>query len=112
MRESKTQPARPELKALVAEAAKSLAKLDADRLEELALSCEALHCEGSGDEQQLTLREVRGAKRDMALLAKVLEATRTNVAVMSRLRELRTSRMEYSVGQEPKNATEDSHGLN
>ena len=33
----------PELKALVVEASLALARLDADRLEELALSCQALN---------------------------------------------------------------------
>ncbi len=112
MREAKMQPVRPELKMLVAEAAWSLAKLDAERLEELALSCRALNREGTSGNQQLTAREVREAKRDMAVLAKVLEATRTNVIVMNRLRELHAGRMEYSVVQESKTgATEVVDGV-
>jgi hypothetical protein len=36
---------RPKLKELVVEASRALARLDADRLEELALSCQALNRE-------------------------------------------------------------------
>lgn len=36
---------RPELKALVAEASRALAQMDAERLKELALSCQALNRE-------------------------------------------------------------------
>ena len=105
-----TQPVRPELKMLVAEAAQSLAKLDAERLEELALFCQALNAL-PGD-QHLTLHEAYEAKQDFAVLAKVLEATRTNIAVMSRLRELHASRSEYSVGLESAmSATEVGNGL-
>ena len=103
---------RPELKTLLAEAAQSLAKLDAERLEELALSCQALNRDGGSDEQELTIQEMREAKQDMTVLAKVLKATRTNAAVMTRLRELHARRMEYSVGHELKaGQTEVSNGL-
>ena len=42
MRDSEARPANPELKELVVEASHALARLDAARLEELALSCQAL----------------------------------------------------------------------
>ena len=64
----------------------------------------------SGD-QPFSAREVRAAKQDMAVLAKVLEATRTNVAVMDRLRQLHASRTEYVVVQGlPVEAAEVSDG--
>jgi hypothetical protein len=112
MREATAIQVRPELKMLVAEAARSLAKLDADRLEELALSCEALKRNGGEGKQQFTIGDVRDAKQDMAALAKVLEATRANVAVMSRLRELHSRRTEYLIAHESKpSATEVCDGL-
>jgi histidine ammonia-lyase len=113
MREAKiTQPVYSELKTLVAEAARSLAKLDAERLEELALSCEALNRDGFRGKHQPTLIEVREARQEMALLAKVLEATRTNVAVMNRLRELHARRAEYFVDHQVRtSATEVLDGL-
>jgi hypothetical protein len=47
----------------------------------------------------------------MAVLAKLLEATRTNVAVMDRLRQLHASRTEYVIVQDsPINAAEVSDG--
>jgi len=102
MREKNAIEVRPKLKTLLAEAAWSLAKLDAERLEELTLSCQALNRDVDSDTRRLTDPEVREVKREMAVFAEVLEATRTNVAVMSRLRELRGKRVEYSVGRQSK----------
>jgi hypothetical protein len=86
------------LKELIMEASQSLARLDADRLEELALSCQALNRDlppvGSGDRIDLA-SQVREAAGEMAVFARVLEATRANLNVMNRLRELRAGRLEY-----------------
>ena len=89
---------RPELKALVAEASQALALLDAGRLEELALSCQALNREltpAGADERAQLAREACDAVGEMAVLARVLEATRANIRVMQRLRELRMGQIEY-----------------
>ena len=102
MREENAFEVRPKLKSLLAEATGVLAKLDAERLEELALSCQALNRDKDSAGQLLNEPEVREVKREMAVFAEVLEATRTNVAVMSRLRELRGNRVEYSAGQQSK----------
>jgi len=111
MREAGTQRVRRELKVLVAEAAKSLERLEADRLEELALSCQALSRDLTPGDQPFSACEVHAAKQDMAVLAKLLEVTRTNVAVMDRLRQLHAGRAEYGVGQGlPVNAAEVSDG--
>ena len=87
-----------ELKELVAEACRALAHLDADRLEELAWSCETLNRDlpwlSANGERELT-REVREAATGMAVLARVLEATRANLSIMNRLRELRLRRAGY-----------------
>lgn len=95
-------PPRPQLKELVVEASQALARLDAGRLEELALSCQALNREiataGGSDRARLTF-EARDAAADMAVFGRVLEVTRANLQVMNRLRELRQGRIEYSVAQ-------------
>jgi hypothetical protein len=100
--------AEPVLKELVREASRSLACLDAERLEELALSCQALNrdlhrdreCDGGGGgkRHEVPESEAREALRDLAVFARVLEATRANILVMERLRELRAGRLEYGIG--------------
>ncbi len=90
---------RPKLKELVVEASQALARLDAERLEELALSCQALNrdlAEADRDARAALAVESREAVGDMAVFARVLEATRANLNVMNRLRELREGRLEYA----------------
>jgi len=86
----------------VVEASRALACLDAARLEELALSCQALtrarSSEDTGEREHLA-RQAREAKADMAVFARVLEATRSNLNVMKRLRDLRAGRLEYTERQ-------------
>ena len=95
-------PANPELKELAVEASRALARLDSTRLEELALSCQALtrarNTEDIG-ERTLLVQQAREAQADMAVFARVLEATRANLSVMKRLRELRTGQLEYTERQ-------------
>jgi hypothetical protein len=102
MQELEARPANPELKELVVEASRALARLDATRLEELALSCQALtrtRIPEDAGERELLARQAREAEADMAVFARVLEATRANLNVMNRLRELRAGRLEYSERQ-------------
>jgi hypothetical protein len=76
--------------------------LDAARLEELALSCQVLNrdiAELSPAERAGLSRDAQDAVGDMALFARVLEVTRSNLTVMNRLRELREGRAEYSEAQ-------------
>ena len=87
----------PELKELVKEASRALACLDVGRLEELALSCQALNRELTPS--SALNRESREAARDLAVFGRVLEATRANLQVMNRLRELRACRLEYREGE-------------
>jgi hypothetical protein len=97
----------PKLKKLVVEASQALARLDADRLEELALSCQVLNRDLQGGARALVdedarkdwARESREAAGDMAVFARVLEATRANLNVMNRLRKLRASELEYRAGR-------------
>ena len=102
-----------QLKELVVEASRALACLDADRLEELALSCQALNRDlapSSKEERAQLARQAREAAGDMATFARVLEVTRANLHVMNRLRELRADRLEY--GQAAWTRTESRHGDN
>jgi hypothetical protein len=92
----------PELKEVVAEASRALALLDACRLEELALSCQALNgaLPSASAAENIDLRRQAGeAQAEMAVFGRVLEATRANLNVMNRLRELRMGRLEYSERQ-------------
>ena len=95
----------PKLKELVVEASQALARLDADRLEELALSCQVLNRDLPGcnqaklDQRKRLAIESREATGDMAVFARVLEATRANLNVMNRLRKLRASELEYRAGR-------------
>ncbi len=116
---------RPALKEIVSEAARALAQLDADRLEELALSCRAFNRELTRDpareetgdsppvpnrdrnsgslpikesERARLAAEARAARHDMATFARILEATRANVQVIESLRALRSGRLEYTAG--------------
>lgn len=92
----------PKLKELVVEASRALSRLDADRLEELALSCQALNralVQEDADVRAALAAEAKDATGDMAVFARVLEATRANLSVMSRLSELRAGRLEYREGR-------------
>jgi hypothetical protein len=106
----------PQLKELVVEASRALARLDADRLEELALSCQALNRELpplSQDRRLELARQSREVDGDMATFARVLDATRSNLSVMNRLRELRFGRLEYGAKIAQIADTRDSgHGDN
>jgi hypothetical protein len=93
----------PELRELVTEATRALARLDVARLEELALSCQALTRNPppqTAEEREEFGRQARAARGEMAVFARVLEATRSNLKVMERLRELRVGKAAYSEGSE------------
>jgi hypothetical protein len=100
--EMRERGGQPKLKNLVVEASRALARLDADRLEELALCCQALNRDLPTRDQSACAAlaiEAREAAGDMAVFARVLEATRANLNVLNRLRELRMGRLEYSAGR-------------
>lgn len=98
---------RPALKALVGEATQALALMDQPHLDELADACRALNrYAGPGYLQSLTVEErarlaeeARQALDEMAVFARVIEATRANLKVMHRLRELRMKPIVYSERQ-------------
>lgn len=89
--------ARPTIKEIVAEASRALAHLNACRLQELALSCQALNRDWAETDRAELAVESREAVSDMVVFARVLEATRANLNVMNRLRELREGRSEYGL---------------
>jgi hypothetical protein len=89
----------PELKQVVAEASRALAQLDAARLEELALSCQALNREladSSAEDRVQFALQAREATEGMAVFARVLDVTRANLNVIHRLQDLREGKLEYA----------------
>jgi hypothetical protein len=110
---------KPELKQVVAEASRALAQLDAARLEELALSCQALNRElaDSGAEDRIQFaQQAREAAKEMAVFARVLNVTRANLNVIQRLLDLRSGRLEYAerpaATNVPWGSPESRHGDN
>lgn len=102
-----------ELKALVGEASQALARLDAERLEELALSCRALH-RGlqPGDTQAMTPEAAREARRQMAVFGRVLEVTHGNLEVLRQIRSFEAGLLEYRAPAGPQPAAmEPGHGV-
>ena len=86
----------PELRALVLEASRALTRLDAERLEELALTCQALNRDLDFADivsRNDLARQARDAQRDLAVFGRVIDATRANLAVVNRIRALRTGRL-------------------
>ena len=106
------------LRELVVEATLSLARLDAERLEELALSCRALNSDlaGLSEAQSAELNcEARAASGEMAVFGRVLDATRANLDVMDGLSDPGRGRREYSpkragISAGPWALTEKIHG--
>jgi len=108
-----SQRTNPELRELVVEASLSLARMDAERLEELALSCQALNRDlgtMTAAEREERARQARGAAAEMTGFGRVLEATRANLEVMERVRERRAARLEYGRDWRPWALAEKSHG--
>ncbi len=78
MQELEALTAKSELKEFVVEASRALALLDAPRLEELAVSCDALNRNLDSmvaDEKRELARQAREAQADMSVLKRVLEAS-------------------------------------
>jgi hypothetical protein len=90
---------RPEMKELVREATTALARLDAERLEELARCCQALNRDWKkrpeARDKAEWARQAQEATGEFAVFTRVLEATRTNLKVMTRLRAFRREELEY-----------------
>jgi hypothetical protein len=88
----------PAIKELVREASAALARLDAERLEELARCCKALNRDfekrPAADRAALAA-QAREAAGEFVVFTRVLEATRTNLEVMMRLHALQQEQLEY-----------------
>jgi hypothetical protein len=90
------------LKDLVQEASQALLALNAQRLEELALSCQALNRSLRTDAPEVRLRikvEARECAAGMDAFARMLAVTRSNLTVMSSQRSPHAGRLEYSEAQ-------------
>jgi hypothetical protein len=77
----------PSEKSFIAEASRALARLDAERLEEMALSCEALTRDlpSSSSERRAVFKfDSEDTLNEMAVFARVIEATRANLKVLGR----------------------------
>lgn len=85
----------PDLRAMVHEACQALTRLDAERLEQLAIACCRLQLpEDPTVEKRTALRrQAREAAPEIAVFARVLAATRENLHVMRRLQALRQGRV-------------------
>jgi len=93
--ESQMQPV---LKEIVFEASRALARLDADRLEELALSCQALNRDYSAaslQDRSLLAAEARETNREMKVFSRILDMTQANLGVLDRSRERQSECLEY-----------------
>jgi hypothetical protein len=78
------------LRALVREATAALVAMDARRLEELARCCEDLNCEFQETSKTVsTTIEMQSMSEDVILLSRVLQETRANLVILSRLRAIR-----------------------
>ena len=92
----------PVLKEIVVEASRALARLDADRLEELALSCQALNKDYSASSLQdrsLLAAQARHSRRELKTLARILELTQDNLQVFRQTCEPQSGRLEYGQPQ-------------
>jgi hypothetical protein len=92
-----------EMKELVREASAALARLDAERLEELARCCQALNrdlrsrpgTQGRNELATTLATQMREAAGEFVVFTRVLEATRVNLEVMMRLKAFQQEQLEY-----------------
>lgn len=106
----------PALRELVLEASRSLARLDAKRLDELAISCRALSRKldtSRFGEGHWLASEAGYATRELVALAHILDATRANMRVMRQLTKFQKELPEYGpIAGKGGPATETKHGDN
>jgi hypothetical protein len=105
----------PEMKELVREASAALARLDAERLEELARCCQALNRDlrkTPAEDRAALAAQAREAAGEFVVFTRVLEATRTNLEVMKRLRAFQQEQLEYGARAHHWARTEAGDGNN
>jgi hypothetical protein len=74
------------LREIVQQATAALIRMDADRLEELARCCADLNREiEQGKETIGTVRDLRSSENDVKVLGRILDETRANYMILSRL---------------------------
>ena len=85
------------LTGLIREATAALARMDAERLSELALSCEALNRELASHTADACSAKagLREARKAMRVFARVMQATGANVEFVRRLRAPQSEWLEY-----------------
>jgi hypothetical protein len=88
-----------ELRRILAEASQSLTKLDARRLEEIALSCQAQvrNAFDSDEWNGMTTKGFAEVGRGLLAFGRMLEATRANLAILRRLRDRDTAELDYGL---------------
>ncbi len=84
-----------ELRRTLVEASKALARLDADRLEELALCCVALIETEKLPEVQPAGPATGDAARELSVLNRMLDSTCANLRIMHGLRDGKAHQLEY-----------------
>lgn len=82
MREAISEGQGERLRWMIHEATRSLACLDAERLEELANCCQLLTRQSEPDRNALPWKDAELAKADLAVLGRLLEATQQNLRVL------------------------------
>jgi hypothetical protein len=107
------QVSQPDLKDMLTKASLALAYLDAERLEEMALSCEAL-VRGPDSQPYHSKNQWKPASgkamEEMAIFAGILEATKANLKVMHNLCEAHAAHLEYGPAQTFSASEESDHG--
>jgi hypothetical protein len=84
-----------ELKSLLLEASQALARLDARRLEEIALLCTALIREDS--QCGLSALNSPEIRKELTVFGCVVEATKANLGVLRSLRDRENLDLDYSL---------------
>ncbi len=102
-----------DLKEILGEASRALARLDANRLEDMTRRCEALVC-GSDTEPEAKrppMLAESAMDNEITTFARVVEATRINLQVLRRLTEIEAGQLEYSFATAGRNrAKRNEHG--
>lgn len=105
-----------ELKELADGALHALARLDAERLERLAIACGAFRrrqAAGNVREGKAQSWDAGEAVCAIAVFARVMEATRGNLSLMNRIRALCSGPLEYGPWRDKNwEVTEKIHGNN
>jgi hypothetical protein len=85
-----------ELRETLVEAALALAKLDADRLEEMALSFDALTESEEVPKVHVSRLVAGNAARELSVLRRTLDSTGANLKLLRELRDGMNHQLEYS----------------